>query len=144
MISGKVLVNPAVIPVHFEGGLVMATLLLTGETRTAYTRVDPLHPFNPCHPFACGGAWELVGRVSRLHVGDVVFAPGINQLANPATNSGGCTESTLGFNWYLNSWVRLQFNWEHAQFDEPIQLAPGPRGRLQHQDTLLSRLQIIF
>jgi phosphate-selective porin OprO/OprP len=103
-----------------------------------------LRSFDPCHPFHCSGAWELVGRVSRLRVGAAVFAPGPAQLANPALYSPGATELTLGFNWYFNKWVRMQFNWEHDWFDDPVQLGPGSAGRLRHQDSLLTRFQVIF
>jgi phosphate-selective porin OprO/OprP len=124
---------------------------LTGEERTTYSAaVVPLRPFDPCHPIACPGAWELVARVSHLRVGDEVFEPiptgrtKFVTLANPVGNSDRALELTLGFNWYLNEWVRMQFNWEHAWFAEPVRLAPGPTGLLRHQDTLLTRFQIIF
>jgi hypothetical protein len=66
------------------------------------------------------------------------------QLADPNRFSPGATEMTLGFNWYLNAWVRMQFNWEHAWFDDPVRLGPGPQGLLKHQDSLLTRFQVIF
>ncbi len=141
-----------VVDVPFEGFYVMGTLLLTGEERqmTYSLPVIPLHPFNPCHPCACAGAWELVARVSRLTVGDEAFTPfstsrtSTVSLADPTRFSSGATEMTLGFNWYLNAWARVQFNWEHAWFDDPVRLGPGPGGLLKHQDSLLSRFQIIF
>ena len=49
---------------------VMGTYLLTGEERTTYSMpITPLRNFDPCHPIACPGAWELVARVERLDVG---------------------------------------------------------------------------
>ena len=51
---------------------------------------------------------------------------------------------TLGFNWYLNAWVRTQFNWEHGWFDTPVRLGAGPSGLFNHQDTLGFRFQVIF
>lgn len=131
--------------VPFDGFYFLATYLLTGEERTAYSQqIRPIHDFNPCCPFACGGAWELVTRVSRLELGDVVFAPPPARLADPTRSARGATELTLGFNWYLNAWVRTQFNWEHAWFDDPVRLGAGPGGLLNHQDTLMTRFQIIF
>jgi phosphate-selective porin OprO/OprP len=127
-----------------QGFYVMGTYLLTGEERTAYIALDPLHPFNPCQPCACSGAWELVARVSRVELDDGVFAPGAAQLANPATNSPGATEMTLGFNWYLNRWVRIQWNWEHAWFDKDVQLGPTLFNRTNFQDTIMTRFQVIF
>ena len=58
--------------------------------------------------------------------------------------SQGATELTVGFNWYLNKYVRLQFNYEHDWFDQPVQLGPGASGRVKDQDTLLTRLQLNF
>jgi phosphate-selective porin OprO/OprP len=137
--------------VPFTGFYVLGTYLLTGEARTTYSMpVKPFRPFDPRHPLQGTGAWELVGRVSRLNLGEEVFeALPISRtatisLANPALYSRGATESTFGFNWYLNAWVRMQFNWEHDWFDDPVTLAPGPAGRLTHQDVLVTRLQFIF
>jgi phosphate-selective porin OprO/OprP len=137
--------------VPFDGWYVLATLLLTGEERTTYSEViDPLRPFDPCHSLNGPGAWELVARVSHLRLGDDVFQPlptgrtTFITLADPTRFSNEATEMTLGFNWYMNRWVRMQFNWEHAWFEDPVRLGPGPNGLLSHQDTLLTRLQIIF
>jgi phosphate-selective porin OprO/OprP len=139
------------VDVPFDGFYFMATYILTGEERTTYSApVVPERPYEPLHPFAGPGAWELVGRVSRLVMGDDVFrvfptGPRTTiQLADPTRFSPGATEMTLGFNWYLNAWVRMQFNWEHAWFDDPVRLGPGPQGLLNHQDSLLTRFQVIF
>jgi phosphate-selective porin OprO/OprP len=140
-----------VLEVPFEGYYFLTTLLLTGEERTTYSdAVEPLRPFDVCHPIANPGAWELVARVSRLRVGDEIFEhipltkTTFTTLANPAGNSDRAIEMTLGFNWYLTAWTRFQFNWEHAWFADPVRLGPGPSGLLRHQDTLGTRLQVIF
>jgi phosphate-selective porin OprO/OprP len=137
--------------VPFTGGYVMGTYLLTGEERTTYSApVDPLSPFDPCHPLAGTGAWELVARFSKLDLGAEVFQPLTTgrtttiSLANPNGNSRVASEITLGFNWYLNRWVRVQFNYEHSWFADPVRLGPTPRGLVDHQDALLTRLQVIF
>src|SRR5206468_13078919 len=133
------------INVPFEGYYIQATYLLTGEQRTSYGQaIDPRRPFDPHLNTFGPGAWELVGRVSRLRVSDVVFAPGAARLADPTAVSNTATEMTLGFNWYLNKWVRMQFNYEHAWFHNPVRLGPGPNGLLGHQDSLELRFQIIF
>jgi phosphate-selective porin OprO/OprP len=143
--------STTVLEVPFKGYYFLTTLLLTGEERTTYSApIAPLRPFDVCHPFAYPGAWELVARVSQLRVGDEVFEPirtgrtTFVALASPLGNSDRATELTLGFNWYLNEWVRVQFNWEHAWFAQPVRLGPGPDGLLRHQDSLLTRFQIIF
>jgi len=133
------------IDVPMEGFYVLATYLVTGEERTTYSApVKPLRPFDPCHPWACPGAWELVGRVSRLELDDRVFATGLARLADPTRFSDAATEMTLGFNWYLNAWVRMQMNWEHAWFDRPVQLGSGAGGLTRDSDALVVRFQIIF
>jgi phosphate-selective porin OprO/OprP len=140
-----------VLDVPITGFYVLSTYLVTGEERTTYSMpIKPFRPFDPCHPFQGTGAWELVGRVSRVNLGEEVFEPlrisrtATISLANPALWTRGVTEMTLGFNWYLNAWVRVQFNWEHDWFDSPVRLGPGPAGLLNQQDALLTRLQFIF
>lgn len=133
--------------VPFTGYFVMATLLLTGETRKTYSQaIDPIHPFNPFCPCASPGAWELVARVSKLNLGDEVFSKNpVAQLANPATNSDEATEMTLGFNWYLTKFVRVQFNYAHDWFGQPVLEGTNPAvNKIQHQDSLSTRFQIIF
>jgi phosphate-selective porin OprO/OprP len=133
--------------VPFDGYYVLATYLLTGEERHEYTQqIDPIRPFGIATPFASPGAWEAVFRVSRLEVGSEIFT---DHLADPTKYSSGALESTLGFNWYWNKWVRAQFNWEHARFDDPVKfpaaLNPAPNPvPTSHQDTLYCRFQFIF
>ncbi|HWY86398.1 MAG TPA: porin, partial [Gemmataceae bacterium] len=132
------------IDVPFTGGYVMATYLLTGEERTTYSEaVDPRRPFEPLHPFSNPGAWELVARFSTLDVGQQVFAPGPARLADPTKFSNTASEFSLGFNWYLNSLVRMQFNWEHGIFGDPVLLG-GKSVFFTHSNALLTRMQIIF
>jgi len=127
-----------------SGYYLLATLLLTGESRTTYSQaVVPGQDFDLRHPLASPGAWELVARMSRLEQSTIIFAPGAPRLADPAANSAGATEMTLGFNWYINAWVRVQFNWERAWFNQPVRLSP-PTGSLSNQDSLLMRFQVIF
>ncbi len=131
--------------IPFDGFYVQATYLLTGEERTGYSQqIAPRHPFNPIGEDKGLGAWELVGRVSWLQASDAVFTPGKTQLADPAVSANGATEMTLGYNWYMNKWVRFQFNWEHAWFDRKVKLGTVPNGLLWSQDTIMTRLQFVF
>jgi phosphate-selective porin OprO/OprP len=133
------------VDVDYEGFYVLATYLLTGESRTDYSQaITPLRSFEPRHTIQYCGAWEAVARVSRLHVDPIVFAPGITRLADPAGNSPGATELTVGFNWYLNPYVRVQFNWEYSWFDDLVRLGPGPAGLVNHDNTVLTRFQVIY
>src|SRR5262245_6529767 len=141
------LASKDIVRVPMEGSYFLATYLLTGEERTTYSQaVRPLRPFHPAHPLQAPGAWELVVRVSHLRVDDRIFDSGPTQLANPDNFSSSATELTLGFNWYFNDWVRMQFNWEHSWFGQPVNLGAvgGPKALLSSQDAFLTRLQVIF
>jgi phosphate-selective porin len=130
--------------VPFTGYYVMATYLLTGEERHEYTQqIDPIRPFSITTPFASPGAWEAVFRVSRLDLGSEIFT---DKLVNSALYSSGATESTFGFNWYWNKWVRAQFNWEHAHFDDPVALGGTTAKPIttKYDDALYCRFQFIF
>ncbi len=130
------------VDVPFRGGYGMMTYLLTGEQRTTYSMpIDPLRPFDPFHPFAKPGAWELVARASNLDVGEVVFAKGASRLADPTKYATNVSEVTVGFNWYLNSLVRMQFNYEHGWFNNPVLLGTT---YFRQSNALLTRFQIIF
>ena len=119
----------------------MTSYFLTGETRYDYTQqIDPIHPFSPDCPLCDSGAWEVLGRISRLDVGREVY---IDKLATQGQASLGATEATFGLNWYLNKWVRAQFNWEHAWFDDPIKIGNEPKP-LKVTDALYTRMQLIF
>ena len=142
VVGGKTVLDP-IVNIPFEGYHVTATYLLTGEERQTFSQfISPTRPFDPLHPLASPGAYELVARVSHLQVGDEIFAPGNLRLANPKTNSHAATELTLGYNWYLNSHVRMQFNWEHAWFQEPLTL--GTNAIFRQTNAALIRFQIIF
>ena len=127
-----------------DGYYFLATLLLTGEERTTYSAaVKPLRPYDPMHPFLSPGAWELVARMSHLNIDSEIFNAGKDQLANPKLFSNRATEMTLGFNWYLNPWVRVQFNWERSWFGDRVTLG-ALSVRINSQDAFLTRFQVIF
>ena len=127
--------------VHFDGYYFLATYLLTGEQRYDYSQqIDPLRPFSQYAPggvpgsLGTGGPRVSSGRQSeRLHGG----------LATLGQSSPGATELTTGVNWYLNKWVRAQFNYEHAWFDDPVQIGNAPRP-FTKEDAVYTRLQLIF
>ncbi len=133
-----------VIDVPLIGYTLLGTALLTGETRTTWSeQLMPLRPFDPRCPIRCPGAWEFVARVSRLTVDDV-FEKGAAQLVNPKNNSNEAMEFTLGFNWYQNGWARMQFNYEHDMFGQPVLLGSTAANELKSQDSLFTRFQVIF
>ena len=85
---------------------------------------------------SCIYAWISVERFPR----------GAGPSGGFRRNTAGATVLTLGFNWYLNAWVRFQFDWEHHFFDNAIPLLtrPAPFNYVKENDAFAGRFQIIF
>lgn len=131
--------------VFTDGYYFLTTCFLTGERRTDYSQqIDPIHPLTPGCFFASPGAFELLFRVSHLEVDQAAFAPGPNNLVDASRYSPAATETTLGLNWYWTKWSRMQLNWEHAWFDQPVGLAGTGNPGLSGQNTVAARMQFIF
>jgi phosphate-selective porin OprO and OprP len=149
--ESDVLLAPAVgkapaadVTLNARGGYVMGLLLVTGEQRTSLSQaIEPLTPFDPVGGIFGIGAIELVGRVSRLEM-STDNAASFDRLVVLSRTAPHATELTLGFNWYLNRFVRFQFNWEYARFANPIRLGDPATGNLDHQNSFLTRFQIVF
>ncbi len=88
--------------------------VLTGETipynrqTGSFGRVKPAQPTD----FWCGhwGAWEVAARASYIDLNGT-------GLPGPGRR---LTDVTLGLNWYVSEHVKFQFNWIHADLDDPI------------------------
>jgi phosphate-selective porin OprO and OprP len=94
---------------NFDGMYVMATYMLTGETRSYYVDEGEVGPIEK--PKCPGwGAWELKARYSMLNLND-------NNLPNPAYGGKGSVMS-FGFNWYPNQNVKIQLEYNKADHDE--------------------------
>jgi phosphate-selective porin OprO and OprP len=131
------------VELNARGFYVLVTCLLTGEERTSVSQaIIPLSPFEPHAGHYGLGAWELLGRVSRLEFDS--DDPAAIRLVDPARSAGRATEFLAGVNWYLNPFVRFQFSWEYARFSNRVRLGPGPAGLLDHQNSFIIRTQIIF
>jgi len=92
-------------PVLSSGWYASGSWLMTGETKT--DRVDPRHPL-----FQGGiGALELAARVERIGMasGAADEAPSRHPRAARLLESSNQLV-TLGVNWYLNRWVKVQAN----------------------------------
>ena len=134
------------VDVSINGYYVLVSYLVTGEHRSDYTQqIDTLSPFDPSAPMVSPGAWELIARVDRLEVGQQVFAAGLATDTAGSSNrsSPAALDTTTGVNWYLNKWVRAQFNWEHATFASPVKIG-NVANPFSREDALYSRLQVIF
>jgi phosphate-selective porin OprO/OprP len=102
-------------PLFFYGAYGFVSYFLTGESRP-YRRTDgTIDRVNPYGNFFCvrtgegickgPGAWEAVARLSYLDFDDGLVT------------GGQLLDTTLGLNWYLNTYVRVQFNYIHAELD---------------------------
>lgn len=116
--------------VYYDGAYFQAGYFLTGENRT-YNRLtgvlDRVTPFTDF--FSLGrkervggwGAWELAGRWSYVNLSNpnaVVGAPAGGPP--PVPNPGRMNDTTLGLNWYWNTYTKIQFNWIHVFLDNAI------------------------
>ncbi|MCC6621804.1 MAG: hypothetical protein IT385_11150 [Deltaproteobacteria bacterium] len=87
-----------------------ASVLLTGE-RSTRTGVSPDAPFDPDTGGA--GAFELAVRYGQLTIDEAAFDDG---LADPARSAEELSTLTIGLNWYLNSVIRVQLDYERSTF----------------------------
>ena len=94
----------------FRGFYVQAGWFLTGESRPyrtnsgTFDRLRPTHKYRLGNPFKGeGGAWEIVGRISRV------------DLTDGEVKGGELTDFSAALNWYLNATTRVSLNYVHAR-----------------------------
>jgi phosphate-selective porin OprO/OprP len=94
-------------PATFRGAYAQALYVLTGETHRYNREYGAIERLVPRHPVSDGGcgAWELAGRLSMLDLNDGPI------------EGGRIHDLTLGINWFLNDYTRLQFNYIHSWVD---------------------------
>jgi len=112
---------------------------LTGEEVEKRTFVEPLHPFDPTNGQHGPGAWELGFRYDHFEVGQEVFTQG---LADPADWTNHVDTTDLGLNWYLNKYIKIDFDWQHSSYQRAVTYAPGRQHR--HSDLFWTRFQVYF
>lgn len=134
--------QPFSTPVPFEGYMVQAFYFLTGEQITR--RVNVVRPRN-LFGFNDGrfgwGAFEVHSRFSALNIGHNVFTSG---FADPNLWSNNVYDIDVGFNWYLNYYTKIYFDWQHAVFGSPVYNRPGPGGFQTTSDLFWLRFQLFF
>jgi phosphate-selective porin OprO/OprP len=108
--------------VPFEGGSVAVTFFVTGEEITSRKEVEPLRDFNWRSPLQHPGAVELYTRTAYLTAGQSIFTGG---LADPRLYSRNALVLDNGVNWYLNRFIQIRADWQHAEFGSPVQIGPG-------------------
>jgi phosphate-selective porin OprO/OprP len=82
------------------------------------------------------GAWELVARYTELNVDATAFAAG---FADPAKSARAARAWTIGMNWYLNYFTKLQLEYEQTRFEHGAVTGNRPT-----EHALQERLQIAF
>lgn len=117
---------------------VQGSYVITGED-ASYTGVKPTQPFSLKD--GGWGAWEIAGRFGGLSVDPSAFqgTTGVTgtRLAL-ATNAQEAHEWGVGINWYLNTNLKWQLNYQQTNFDS---YSGADRAS---EDLILTRLQVAF
>ncbi len=127
--------------VPVESFYVQASYLLTGETRSSIGIVKPLNPVN----FGRGKGWSGTGaiepyfRYEYMDIGNQIFTGGFSDQNNWANR---LFSTHVGMNWHLTQYVKMYFDWNHVEFNNPVLFAPGRRQKTS--DLFMARLQLYF
>ncbi len=125
--------------VAIESYYVQAGYFITGETVSGRNVVKPLKDFDIRKGKVGPGAIELTTRFNSLNLTKNIFTSG---LADPNLWTNNLYTAEAGFNWYLNQYIKMQFNWQHAVFGEPVQY--NATARQKTSDLFLLRFQLYF
>jgi phosphate-selective porin OprO/OprP len=110
---------------EFSGWYVQGAWTITGQPRRYGIATATFEPPRGEKPFNLKtgdwGVWELAARYSDLDLNYLAGAPGTAQDAS-AIRGGRQKIVTLGVNWYPNSVVRFQADFQHVEVDR---LSPG-------------------
>ncbi|WP_406693676.1 porin [Singulisphaera sp. Ch08] len=123
------------------GMFAQAGYIFTGETIRDRTLIDPIRPFDLRHGRFGLGAFEVTARYSLLDLDRRVFAAG---LADPNLWTNRAEMTDVGFNWYLNKFVKIYFDWEHAMFGDPVVYNTKTRRKQLTSDLFWLRFQVYF
>jgi phosphate-selective porin OprO and OprP len=121
--------------VRNEAWQVTGSVMLTGE-KNSYNGVRPRSGFEPNRGFRHLGAVELAARYSQLRIDGDAFP----LFANRKTAAQKAQEAGVGFNWYLNHYVKLVTDYERTTF----RMASGTVAPLHSENVLVSRIQLAF
>jgi phosphate-selective porin OprO/OprP len=127
------------IRVPVQSYYVTASYLLTGETRSSVGVVKPKHPFTLRRGESGLGAWEIFARYNYMDISSSIYSFG---LADTRGNANRLWMTDLGINWHMTQYLKMVFDWNHAEFNNPVTYAPG---RFQPTaNTLWWRVQLFF
>jgi phosphate-selective porin OprO/OprP len=127
--------------IPINGWFAQCGYILTGETLRDRTLIEPLKPFDLRRGRFGLGAFEVTARYSMLELDRRVFAAG---LADPTLWTNRAQMTDVGFNWYLNKFTKIYFDWEHAMFATPVLYNTQTGARQSTSDLFWIRLQIYF
>ncbi len=126
--------------VPYEGFSITPYYFLTGEQITRRVDVQPDRDFRIKDGKITGpGAFEVYSRFAALNVGSDVFTAG---LADHNLWSNHAYTVDTGFNWYLNRYTKIYFDWQYSAFGTPVY--NGPRAFSNHFNLLWLRFQLFF
>jgi phosphate-selective porin OprO and OprP len=112
-----------------------ASLMLTGE-KNSYAGVRPRNAGEQVTGWRRFGAVELAIRYSQLAIDGDAFP----HFASISSSARLAKEQGVGFNWYLNRYVKLVTDFEHTNFT----MAPGNTKPLHAENVLMNRIQLAF
>jgi phosphate-selective porin OprO/OprP len=118
-----------------EAWQVAGSVMLTGE-KSGYSGVRPRNATEHAVGFRRLGALELALRYSQLRIDGDAFP----HFANPATAPQSAKEQAIGFNWYLNRYIKLETDYEHIGF----RMASSTAIPLHSENVLMNRIQLAF
>lgn len=141
---------------HNQAWQIAASWVLTGEDAGPNVNPKPKSKFDLNG--GGWGAWELVGRYSRLDIDDAAFsalntasgwsnaggALSGNSYADPRVSAKSAQAWATGINWYPNNIIKLQLDYEHTSFEggyttDGIHVVNRPS-----EDVVLGRVQLAF
>jgi phosphate-selective porin OprO/OprP len=125
--------------VGVESYYVQAGYFITGETVSNRNVIKPLKDFDIRKGKFGPGAIELTGRFNALDLSKNIFTSG---LADPNLWTNNLYTVDAGFNWYLNQYIKVYFDWQHAVFGDPVQY--NATSRQKTSDLFLLRFQLYF
>lgn len=111
------------------------SVMLTGE-KNSYAGVRPRNASEHVAGWRRFGGVELAVRYSQLAIDGDAFP----HFASVSTSAQLAKEQGIGFNWYLNRYVKLVTDFEHTNFT----MAPGNTTPLHAENVLMNRIQLAF
>ena len=118
---------------------VQAGYFITGETVSGRNVVNPIRNFDVRKGKRGPGAIELTGRFNALDMTKNIFTAG---LADPNLWTNNLYTVEPGFNWYLTTYTKFTFTWQHAVFGNPVQY--NATSMQKTADVFIARFQLYF